>query len=137
MNNFPILLAESAPRFHYLNGRFHEGGPGFGLTEFLWTAGVVLGVVVVVWLLMLYMQRRERHSYHSPVRLFRELCAAHRLTWADGWLLRRLGSALHLASPAALFLRPELFAAPHVPAALAEHAQDLAQLRARIFATQS
>src|SRR5262245_49426527 len=102
MNNFPILIAESAPHFHFLNGRFHEGGPGFGWTELAWTAGVVLVITLVVWLLMLYVQRRERRSYHSPKRLFRELCTAHKLTWADCWLLKRLAGTLELASPAAL-----------------------------------
>ena len=121
--------------FRFVHGRFHEGGPGFGWTELFWTAAIVIGITLAVWLAMLYMQRRERSSYYSPKKLLRELCNAHRLTWAESWLLSRLASGLKLAQPASLFLRPELFATPHVPAALAERQPELKALRERIFAT--
>ena len=99
------IVAQASPVMH-LGDRFRPGqasGNGVAVGLILLAAA---GGLALVWLAIQALNRRRQRVRHSPWRLFRDLCAAHRLTRRQRQLLRRLAQAQQLAQPAVLFLDP-------------------------------
>jgi hypothetical protein len=134
LHYYAILLAQ--------RGRLEDLARGFRgrrtriETDDVITGLMVLGVIALaVWILSYVTKVREPgRSYTSPSRLFLSLCRAHRLRWSERWLLWRLARAQRLRDPGRLFLEPERFEAAHLGPALRQRADQLAQLRDRLFA---
>jgi hypothetical protein len=122
--------------------RFRDMSRAFRGRRAQWDSGdvmvalAVLGAVVVgLWLLWHFGARSVRaRKRNGPLRLFLELCRAHKLRWADRWLLWRLARAGRLRDPALLFLDPERLDAPRLPASLRGRAALFDRLKTRLFA---
>jgi hypothetical protein len=70
---------------------------------------------------------------HSPWRLFRELCAAHRLHPGERSLLKRLAIERKLPHPATLFVEPGLWDCHELGSQWQQQAERLGSLRERLF----
>lgn len=93
------------------------------------------GVVLVVWLLSCFSERRRKAAAcHRPWKLFFALAKAHRLSCIDVWVLWRLSRFHRLEDPARLFLEPERFDRDWLSRPLARRAARLHSLRSRLFA---
>ena len=69
---------------------------------------IVAAIIAGMWAISrLVALRRKRHGYNNPWRLFWALCKAHRLSWSDSWLLRRVARVQNLRDPGRLFLEAE------------------------------
>jgi hypothetical protein len=126
-----LLAAE-----HYF---FHLRNPLRNVTsQQVWQGSLVLiGVVLagaIAWWLALRWIRYERKNRHSPWRLFRELCAVHRLNLGERSLLKRLAVDRQLPQPATLFVEPSLWDCHELGHEWQQHADRLRGLRERLFA---
>lgn len=100
----PQVVAQASPVMH-LGDRFRPGQAGGGAAMWLTLLMAAAGLALV-WLAIQALSRHRQRLRHSPWRLFRDLCAAHRLTRRQRQLLRRLAQAQQLSQPAVLFLDP-------------------------------
>ena len=89
---------------------------------------VVLGLVLRV-----VVASSARRTITSPRKLFRSLCQAHRLTWSDRCLLRKLARCRGLADASRLFVDPPCFDKTSLRGALHAHADRISELRRRLF----
>lgn len=93
----------------------------------LLTVAAIGGILVLVrWLA----RRPWLQPYHSPKRLFRELCHAHRLLIWDRWFLHKMAVRLK-TSPSRFFIDPAIYD----EASALHHAaeQRLCRLRKRLL----
>lgn len=99
-------------------------------------AGLAVGVLIA-WCYSRW-SRKEREEDagppHSPQKLFRELCKAHRLSAAQQRLLEWLAAERQLLQPAMVFLDPILLESAIVHADSPNVRKRLTELRSRIFA---
>jgi hypothetical protein len=99
-------------------------------------SGLALGVLLVWW----YARVRtsapppKEASTSDPVKLFGELCRAHRLSAAQQRLLEWLVAERQLMQPALVFLEPILLESAIVHAESQTVRKRLTDLRARLFA---
>ncbi|MDZ4818294.1 MAG: hypothetical protein SGJ20_04900 [Planctomycetota bacterium] len=120
---------------------FHDMGSGFrGENAKINTTEVTIfaiGVVcagILFWVLSRAANWREgRGAYNDPQMLFKRLCSAHSLGRNDRWLLRELNRINEITSPAAIFLRPEVFETASANTELCEHSTAIEQLSQRLF----
>jgi hypothetical protein len=95
----------------------------------------VFTVVCGGWAVYNYIKRRndmtERCS--DPHKLFRELSQVHELDRPSRRLLLSLSQALNFAQPAQVFLTPAAFDLNRLPVDLRGRAEELKQLRDRLF----
>jgi len=111
-----------------LRGGMGWGGPA-GL---LAVAAVAAGLV---WLISLWLKAREERNRNSPLRLLKELFAAHHFSRRERELLTRLAEHHHLLQPATLFVEPRLWEPDSLPALKGSaKASELTALRDRLFA---
>lgn len=115
-----------------LSQRFQTGGTEISLLHVALLAVLALGGAGIWWAVGHFGAQREGHSYYSPRRLFRELCAVHELDWASRRLLRQLARAHRLAHPAQVFVEPRWFDG-QLPPELEAHRVQLAALKAGLF----
>jgi hypothetical protein len=101
--------------------------------EVLILASVTLLVIVTIVWQTISRRRRRDFAYDSPPRLFADLCRAHQLNWSNRRLLKYLAAARGLKCPATLFVEPDYFDMTNVPAALKPSANELRQLRHKLF----
>jgi hypothetical protein len=101
--------------------------------EVLLLAAVTLLVIVSVIWQTISTRRRHDFHYNSPPRLFAELCRAHKLSWSNRRLLKRLAAARGLKTPANLFVEPEYFDMSNVPPALKTSATEIRRIRQQLF----
>jgi hypothetical protein len=132
-NSWTSLFGVSPDDFRVW-GRFDDQRAGFGPTEIT----IIVSATVLFLLVALssyWRSRRQRLVFwhDSSSRLFRELCRAHRLNSASKRLLKRLASAREVSSAADLFVAPEYFELANLPATLKSSADDLRQLRHKLF----
>ena len=127
-----VLLAAKEPAGDLGEFRLKDL-PDIGPYELLILSSVtVLVVIAMVWRKSSRRRRRD-FDYNSPPRLFSELCRAHQLTRSNRRLLKQLAAARNLKSAATLFVEPEYFDLTILPPALKPSAQELRQLRHRLF----
>lgn len=93
---------------------------------------VAVSTLVLGGLAWLSGRKQRAATKPNPRRLFHELCDMHRLSDRDQRLLKALARGRKLASPAELFVRPELFAEPK-NAIDGVAPKPLAALRVRLF----
>jgi hypothetical protein len=107
--------------------------------EFTWetwlglvTPILLIGLLVAVgkW----WIGVRTAGLSNGPRVLFREVAAAHRLSWYETWLLKRLARAGGLAYPVHVFLDPAAFKNREAAARLARVWPRIAELERRLFA---
>jgi hypothetical protein len=127
-----ILFAQ-----HNRSESFREGFRSRGTTGhddvylgLLIVAALVAGMWAISRLVGL---RRKRRGYNSPWRLFWALCKAHRLSWSDSWLLRRVARNQGLRDPGRLFLEAQLWEEKHLGPRFALEHPRLKALRNQIF----
>jgi len=131
---FFFLLAE-ADRLRSMGSGFRSRRSSFDLGDGMTLLLVMTALVVALYLLSRYLNRRDgNQSYHSPRSLFRELCGAHGLSFHNRRLLKKLASIQNLADPTLLFLEPERFEESNIAGELRDHKADLLAIRDRIFA---
>ncbi len=94
---------------------------------------VLAFLVVLAMMAMMFERRQNRRSYHSAGGLFNDLCKAHRLTFKQRWLLRRLSRFQKLRVPARLFIEEERFDLVNVPTTLRPYAKEFYTIRATIY----
>jgi hypothetical protein len=103
------------------------------LAELAWAAVGVAILCLGMWLVRRALRGNSNGSYHSRAQLFQSLCKAHRLTWAERRLLRRLAQARGLGDPTILFVEPGHFVMSPLPSAVARHTDRLSALQQRLF----
>ncbi|MFV1964785.1 MAG: hypothetical protein ACC628_05140 [Pirellulaceae bacterium] len=127
-----ILLGDQG-RFVHMGRHFQRGGSTLETEDLLVLFGVLCVLVVVVWLFSRYLALHEKQGRNSPRRIFRELCRAHRLGWADRQLMRQLARWHRLPSPSLLFLDAPRFEVRALGPAFARRARQLTAIRERLF----
>jgi len=133
VNSIRSLLAQT--------NRFSDMGRGFRGRRAQFDAGdllvglLVLGAVAAVLWLLWYLNSRHEglRRRNGPLRLFHQLCGAHRLRWSERWLLWRLARAGRLRDPARLFLEPQRFDPKQLPGSLRGRANLFGRIRDRLF----
>jgi hypothetical protein len=131
MNIHPWPLAQVNPLDFGRN--FREAEQNFQWTNVVLVVAIILAIVFALWLLLNYIAEREGRSYHSPRKLFRELCHAHGLDRGSRQLLKRLASAHRLTHPSQLFLDPERFDVLQLDTTWVAERSTLESLRDQIF----
>ncbi|MDZ7617677.1 MAG: hypothetical protein U1E05_11770 [Patescibacteria group bacterium] len=132
--NSVFLLGQRA-RLKDLTGYFRGPRVQLSSRDAVFVLLGLAGMILAVWLLSLVMNWQETgRKRPSPMRLFVEICRAHRLGWRDGWLLWRLAKSQRLSDPARIFLEPERFEPIHLVGTLRFRVARLAALRDKLFA---
>jgi hypothetical protein len=135
LTSYAMFLLAEQDRMQDLFRAFRATQAREGSEEVAYGLLILAGLLIVVlFLSMVIRQRRQREGYASPVRLFLNLCRAHKLKWRDRWLLWRLARMEQLDEPARLFLEPHWFASGGLPGELQQHAARLKSIHDRIFA---
>ena len=124
----PLLAAEGSSVLR-AGARVREGkvlewqGP-------VWIIAIAALAAVAVWLGSAWLKSRHRKNKNSPLRLWKELCAAHHLNHRERSVLTRLAEQHHLLQPATLFVEPRLWDLAEVPAG---GSKQTAELREKLF----
>jgi hypothetical protein len=101
--------------------------------ELLILGSVTLLVIITIAWQAISRWRHRDFEYNSPPRLFADLCRAHKLNRSNRRLLKQLAAARGLKMAAMLFVEPDYFDMTNVPPALKPAANDLRQLRHKLF----
>jgi hypothetical protein len=128
-----LLLAAIASDASYWERFRNDPNTALNVAELSVVGGILAAAGLTWWLYVQWKRYCERRQYHSPLGLFQELCDAHHLSRRQRLVLKSLLHAQRLNQPASLFLQPELFWPPHVPAALASRQRELVQIHGQIF----
>jgi hypothetical protein len=129
----PILAADASTMWR-LGDRFPQGGSQFNWPSVAIVAGIAVAVVLAAWLVLRWLSLHERRITNSPRRLFKELCAVHRLSYRERSLLARLAQHHRLALPGVLFVEPALWNSDQLGSGWQARTVELDSLRKRIFA---
>ncbi len=132
MSHLGVLIAD-ATRYESLGRRFRAGGNPIEFSEVAAWLILVAGICAAVWISHQVAGKLIRNNQHSPTRLFRELCIAHRMTGFQRRLLCQLARAYDLPHPVHLYLRPACFETQNIPAHLAAYQSQVATLRETLF----
>ena len=128
------LAAVERDRMYTVAERFQLGGSDVSVTQVVVLGVVVLVLALVFWKVARVIALRDGQSYHSPARLFNDLCRLHGLDFPSRKLLWRLAKIRQLEHPAQLFLEPTWFDMANVPASLQPFRPQLAELKQQLFA---
>ncbi len=120
---------------------FFEGGKSFTKRHSqLSISELVLGVVVFVsfvalllLLFKIFSPPEKSRGLNSPLRLFWDLCRAHKLKLSQCWLLWKISRALEMKDPALLFVEPELIDPDLLGKAFTSKTNEIKSLHDRIF----
>jgi len=77
--------------------------------------------------------KKQARSTEDPSELFHDLCRVHHLNRGSRRLLKRLAAEYELETPAVLFVEPEQFNTAKLPTDWQRRADELEQLRRRLF----
>ncbi|TWT48813.1 hypothetical protein [Botrimarina hoheduenensis] len=126
-----LLLAQRA-NWSRLGDQFSGPNLRFQFTDLVGLLALLLGFVGLVVGLHFALQAAKRNeSRQSHTGLLQKLAATHRLTRSEQRLLRKIASQAALASPAEVFVRPELFTAGS--SALGDQEAEARRLAKRLF----
>ena len=105
-------------------------------TSEAWLGLIIFMAVLTVLALLTFIShwRQRQRKIFSPRKLFFEICRAHRLKWSERRLLWRLARSQKLEDPAVIFLTPECFDIARLTVDIRPQAEDLRELRGRLFA---
>jgi hypothetical protein len=131
----PVLLAAPGGGFSNLGNTFHQEGAIVG-----WQAvGIIVGTATTLigmfWLTTRLLRARQKRSTNCPWQLFKELCAAHDLSYRDRQLLTQLAQQHRLEQPAMLFVEPTWWEADKLGRGWQRSLAEIHGLRDRLFAT--
>ena len=122
-------------------GNFFEGGKSFTKRHSQLSIGeLALGVLVfasfvglLILLFKFFSPPEKPRGVNSPLRLFWDLCRAHKLKLSQRWLLWRISRELEMKDPALLFIEPELIDPDLIGKAFADKKADIQSLHDRLF----
>lgn len=128
-----VLLAQYS-RWKHMGDSFRRSGPRMDLADLMPVAIILaivaLGIVVAV-------QIYKRHDYSKPCddpgKLFRQLCAVHKLNFRSRRLLLQLAAARGMPHPGALFVTPSAFQTSDLPPQLLQQELRIQELAAKLF----
>lgn len=125
---FTTLLAE-------IGDNFPRSGPRLGWSD-LQPYGIAIVVAVLAAFIVVQLRKRNDMTEicNKPWKLFRELCQAHGLDGSNQRLLASVAAARQFEQPAEVFVRPEALTPEGLPPSLRSRAEQLDQLRRRLFA---
>ncbi len=134
MNSAAWQILALREDMHRVWGRFDHGKPGITSEQIYVLLGLVAVsfVVAVVWL---WLARREAKTFvaNSSAKLFRELCAEHRLGFRNRRLIRRLAAARGVTDTASMFLEPRYYSLEELPETLHRDRSEICRLRDKLF----
>jgi hypothetical protein len=132
----PVLLAAPGGYFSKLGNTFHQEGAIVGWEA----AGIIVGaaatIIGLAWLTMRLLKSRQKRISHCPWRLFKDLCAAHELTYRERQLLTQLAHQHRLQQPAMLFVEPAWWDAERLGSGWQRSLAEVQALHNRLFATR-
>src|SRR5688500_599844 len=132
----PMLLAAPGGYFSKLGNTFHQEGAIVGWEA----AGIIIGaaatIIALAWVMMRFLRARQKKISHCPWRLFKDLCAAHRLNYRERQLLTQLAHQHRLQQPAMLFVEPAWWEADRLGNAWQRSLAEVHALRDRLFAAR-
>ncbi len=129
-----ISLLAQYSRWKRLGDGVRRSGSRTDLSELMpfFILLVVIGIAIAVGV-----QIYKRYDYSKPcddpLKLFRQLCAAHKLNFSSRRLLLQLATVLEMPQPAALFVTPEAFRGSELPPQLQGEAERIKKLAHRLF----
>ncbi len=134
-----IFVQTLATQLHLLGqSRINAMGDSLRSGSDFMSIGILVGVVIAVaagiWFAARHFQLIDSGRVSCPIRLFRELCKAHELNWAERSLLRKLAHRRNLVSPAEIFVRPDCFDLDGA-AVQGKVAQQVSDIHEKLFAT--
>jgi hypothetical protein len=131
MNVWWLVLANRAA-WERLNERLYPGTVSWRSWLGLFILTLIIGGLVAFskWLT----SRDPMLGGAGTDLVFRELAAAHGLSWRDRWLLRRTAAAARLDHPAHIFLDPAIFDNEDLKRRLVHVWPRALELRDRLFA---
>ncbi len=91
-----------------LSQGFNMYGANSGSTG-LMLAGISLLCIIVAIVIHAVVKRRAARKVNDPIRLFKELCSANKLSRYQRKLLRKMAAAKKLKDPTTLFVDPTLW----------------------------
>ena len=119
-----ISLLAQYSRWKHMGDGFRRSRPRMDLSD-LMPFFIVLAVIGIA--IALGVQIYKRYDYSKPcddpLKLFRQLCAAHKLNFSSRRLLLQLATALQMPQPAALFVTPATFRRSELPPQLQGEAE--------------
>jgi len=128
-----VLLAQYS-RWKHMGDQFRRSGPRMDMADLMpvliIAAIVVIGIVVAV---RFYKRRDYSEPCDDPGKLFRQLCAAHKLRFQSRRLLLQLAAARDMPHPGALFVTPSAFETDNLPPQLCDQASRIKELAAKLF----
>jgi len=137
MNEFnPLLFAAPGGAFSNLGNTFHQEGAIVGWQAIGIIVGAATAIIGAFWLTMRLFRARQRRNTNCPWRLFKDLCAAHHLSYRDRQLLTQLAHQHRLEHPAMLFVEPAWWEAAKLGRAWQRSIGEIHRLRDRLFATR-
>lgn len=111
---------------------------GMDSTDVLIGVAILVGVALGAALLYVLVNRGDQtRRCNNPKKLFRSLCNAHQLDRTCCKVLRQMAAHQRLSQPARLFLEPERFDAANLSSALQSHDEQINELRAKLFASDT
>jgi hypothetical protein len=128
-----IVLAQFS-RWRRMGDGLHRRGSRVDLDD-LFPFFIALAVIALIAVVAttIYKRRDFSRKCDDPLKLFRQLCAAHELDFKNRRLLLRLAAALELPQPATLFLLPTAFATVELHPQLCKDATQIKQLGQQLF----
>ncbi len=129
-----ISLLAQYSRWKRLGDGVRRSGSRTDLSELMpfFILLVVIGIAIAVGV-----QIYKRYDYSKPcddpLKLFRQLCAAHKLNFSSRRLLLQMATVLEMPQPAALFVTPEAFRGSELPPQLQGEAARIKKLAHRLF----
>ncbi len=129
-----ISLLAQYSRWKRMGDGFNRSRPRMDLSDLIpfFIVLVVIGIAIAVGV-----QIYKRYDYSKPcddpLKLFRQLCAAHKLNSSSRRLLLQLATAQEMPQPAALFVTPAAFRGSELPPQLQGEAEHIKALAHRLF----
>lgn len=135
LNPLATALLADLELFRGMGSGFRGKRAQFDFDDLLAWAGIVVGVVAVLWVLSRLLARQERFRRCSkPWPLFRDLCKAHELNRPQRRLMKQLARHHQLTHPGLLFVEGSRFEPAGLSAELLDRSEELRAIRERLFA---
>ncbi|MDR0336287.1 MAG: hypothetical protein LBI18_04280 [Planctomycetaceae bacterium] len=96
---------EQLKKWEIITRSMQQGNSRTAWSYFLLTVSLIL-TAVLFYLLHQYYWKQHVLSLDNPWNLFRELCAAHKLTRLERQILRHIAEERHWDSPLPIFIEP-------------------------------
>jgi hypothetical protein len=134
-----LLLAAAAGGSSVTAGQRPASGAAYPWLGIALVAGVSLLFIAVAWLATRWLAARERRTSNSPIKLFKDLVAAHHLNQRERHLLTCLceqsrAGQFRVEHPALLLIEPAFWEAERLDPSLESARGELDALRKKLFA---